>query len=147
MKLSYVTLPLQRLLIALSGLQLGYFAFSYLKDGYNNSFPLLEKLFKQELAANFTSSGAWQSIVPFLGSTYLSIALISLFALFFRAGRELRLMLVGLSSVHLFMGIIRLTIAPQEFYLESAALTASNAQFVIGGLMLISALLPYRKAQ
>ena len=78
-------------------------------------------------------------------STYLSIAIISLLALFFRPGRELRLLILGLASVHWVMAIIRVTIAPAELYIDGAATAASSVQALIGALLVVAALLPYPK--
>jgi len=145
MAISRLTLSIQRLVVGLSGLQMAYFAWSYITGSSRNTFPILEQLFKPEFAAEFTESGSWQSIVPFLGSTYLSIAIISLLALFFRPGRELRLLILGLASVHWVMAIIRVTIAPAELYIDGAATAASSVQALIGALLVVAALLPYPK--
>lgn len=145
MKMTSMTLIAQRTLLALNVLQMTYLAIGYLKGTLFNQYPVLEALFKPEVANVCTKSGCWQSIVPFLGSMYLATALISILALFFRAGRELKLTLVGLASVHIFMATIRLTIAPSHMYIEGAAMQASTVQFIVGGVMLLSAAIPYAK--
>lgn len=142
MKLAKLAFPIQRTLIAINAIQLTYMAYSYFNSTLSNKFPILEGLFKTDVANVCTVSGCWQSIVPFLGSTYLSIAFISVLALFFRTGRELTLMIIGLASVHIFMAIIRLTIAPSQLYLDNAAIEASSMQFIVGILLLASAALP-----
>ncbi|GEM_PF-3458839 len=143
MRLSTATLPVQRTLLVINAVQLGYIAFGYFYGTYVNSFPILEKLFSFEISSVCTTSGCWQSIVPFLGSTYSSIVVLSVLALFFRPGRELRLVLLGIASMHLLMGITRLSVVPSQFYLEGAALGASSFQFLLGILLVISSLLPY----
>lgn len=138
-----MTLTAQRALISISGLQTAYLAYSYANGSLNNRFPVLEKLFNADSSLLFTNSGCWQSMMPFVASTYLSITLISILCLFFSAGKELRLMLVGLASVHAVMAVIRLTLAPTELYQDGAAAGASTVQFVMAGLLMVSASLPY----
>lgn len=147
MILSKYSTTVQKIALSLNALQLGYLALSYFHSTMDNSFPVLESLFKPEFAQICTTSGCWQSIVPFLGSTYLSIALISLLALFFRAGRELKLMLIGLAGVHLVMATVRLTLVPAEFYIEGAALDTSLMQYLIGSLLLATVFLPINNDQ
>ncbi len=141
--LEKITLPVQKLLIGFNALQMGYLSVSYFNSTFANAFPVLDKLFKPEFSNTCTVSGCWQSIVPFLGSTYASIVLISLLMLFFRPCRELRLAIVGLASVHLIMATVRLTVVPGDFYQDGAAIQASMMQVVVGGLLVVSALLPY----
>lgn len=131
----------QKTAVMLSAVQTGYLSFSYLVGSINNSFPVLERLFNTETSLQFTESGCWKSIMPFLASTYISITLISILVLFFRRGRELKLIVLGIASVHIAMATIRLGVAPSEFYQSGAALTASTVQFVVASLLLATLLL------
>jgi hypothetical protein len=81
--LSKSTLPAQRILLVLNAIQLAYGGFSYFHSTVENKFPVLEGLFNPEIANVCTVSGCWQLIVPFLGSTYSSIVILSILALFF----------------------------------------------------------------
>ena len=147
MTFSKFTLPAQRFLIGLNAIQFGYVAFNYIRSTLENKFPVLERLFTAEMANTCTVSGCWQSIVPFLSSTYSSIVIISILALFFRPGRELRLVILAIASVHIVMASIRLSIVPSQFYLEGAAMRTSALQFLFGGLLVISSALPYANTQ
>lgn len=147
MTFNKMTFSVQRSLILVSAAQTAYLAFSYVSGSRKNSFAVLEGLFDAQAAADFTQSGCWQAMMPFVASTYISLTIISVMALFFRPGRELRLMLLGLSSVHLVMAIVRLTIGPIELYQDGAALGASSFQFVMAALMAGAAMLPYATRQ
>lgn len=140
-----IALPLQKTLLALNAVLLGYLGLGYFNGASANHFPVLENLFKPEMVELCTASGCWQSIVPFLGSTYMSLMFISVLALFFRATTELRLVIVGLASVHIVMVAVRLLVVPTEFYQEGTALQASASQFIVGLVLLASTFLPYPK--
>jgi len=141
------TLPAQRFLLGGNAIQLSYIALNYISGTLKNKFPVLERLFTAEVANTCTVSGCWQSIVPFLSSTYISIAIISILALFFRPGRELRLVIFGIASVNIVMATIRLSIVPSQFYLEGAAMRLSAIQIFFGSLLVISSVLPYANTQ
>ncbi len=147
MTISTYTLPIQRFLICLNIVQSSYMVVRYFRGAFNNKFSILEGMFNSEMVDACTISGCWRSIVPFLGSTYISIVVFSVVALWFRPGRELRLILIGLASVHIVMAIARLLVIPPEFYLEGVAMQASTFQFVVGILILISSTLPYSQTR
>lgn len=135
----------QKTTVLLSALQTGYLSFSYLAGSINNSFSVLERLFNTETSLQFTESGCWKSIMPFLASAYISITLISILVLFFRGGRELKLIVLGIASVHIVMAAIRLSVASPEFYQQGAALTASTVQLAMAGLLLATLLMRSQK--
>ncbi|MEO1656631.1 MAG: hypothetical protein AAFR65_02830 [Pseudomonadota bacterium] len=112
---------------------------------FQNDFPILGALFTHDLSTACTNTGCWQSMVPFPASLYCSMMLLCVFALFFRPGRELRLIFVFLASTQIFMGIVRLFVVPAHFYPEGAAMQASTIQFVIGSILLGASLLPYKE--
>lgn len=147
MKMTSLTTIIQRSLLLLNAMQLTYLGAGYLNGAFTNQYPILERLFKPEIASVCTSSGCWQSILPFLGSMYLSTAFISILALFFRSGREMMLMMFGLASVHLLMATIRLAIAPSHMYINDTAIQASAIQLFVGLVMLLCAIMPYSNSR
>jgi len=104
---------------------------------------MLESLFAPEFAETCTESGCWQSLLPFLASTYAGFAILSVAALFFRPGRELRLTILSAASMLLIMAAVRLLVVPAEFYIEGAALGASATQVAFALLLVLSGSLPY----
>ena len=134
---------MQRVLMGLNAIQLVYLSSSYINSTLENKFPVLEGLFTPAIANICTTSGCWQSIIPFFASTYGALALLSVVALFFRPGRELRLVILAAASMHCLMAAIRLFIVPSAFYLEGAAARASAGQLIFGGLLVLSCILPY----
>lgn len=132
----------QKTAVTLSAMQTAFLAFSYSQGSIKNSFPVLERLFNAESTLRFTESGCWQAMMPFLASTYISLTVISLLVLLFRPGRELRMMVIGIASVHAVMAYIRLDLAPTDLYQPGAAAGASTVQFIMAGVLLITAVLP-----
>ncbi|BFM14532.1 hypothetical protein R50073_07150 [Maricurvus nonylphenolicus] len=147
MNFSRCTLPLQRILLGLQAIQFFYLSFSYLNGTYVNQFDMLERLFKGELAQICTTTGCWQSLTPFVGSLYGSVAILCVLALFFRAGRELRLVIINIASVQIVMATVRLAIVPADFYPDGMQWQLSLTQFVIGALLLLAAALPYPQSK
>lgn len=140
---TYFSLPIQRFFLILQAVQFAYISLSYFSSTFNNKFPVLEALFKPEFASLCTRSGCWQSIVPFPGSLYSAIFMLCIFTLFFRPGRELRLVILFMALIQIFMATVRLFIVPQQFYPEGVALQASLLQFSIGAVLVVVCLLPY----
>ena len=96
---------IQRILRAVNALQIGFLGYSYIRNSLANKFPVFEKLFTSSFVNACTSSGCWQSLAPFLASTYATIALLSLVAaIFFRTGRELSLVIFVAAFMHITIG-------------------------------------------
>ena len=140
---SRITLVVQRVLLGLNAIQLGILSVGYVNSTLANKFPVLEGLFTPAVASTCTASGCWQSLVPFLATTYAALALVSVAALFFRPGRELRLAILAAASMHGLMAAARLFIVPAALYREGAAMKASTHQLIFGALLILCCFLPY----
>ena len=124
-------------------MQFAFLSHGYLTGTAANSFTMFENLFRGELSDVCTETGCWASLAPFVGSLYASVALFCLLALFFREGRELRLVIIGVGGASVFMAVARYLLAYPEFYPEGVLLKLSVTQLTIGGFVALSSLLPY----
>lgn len=140
-----LSLPIQRIILVLQGVQIFMIARQYLSSSANNDFEWLGTMFTGELSQQCSTSGCWLSLTPFLGSLYLTFAALCIFALFFRPGRELRLAIVTIALVHISMATTRVFLALPEFYLAGVLEQLSNKQFIAGAVTLVVALLPYHR--
>lgn len=133
----------QRCFLVLQALQFGYLSYGYLGGTANNKFGVLEQFFNAEISRTCTDSGCWMSLTPFIGSLYASAAMLSVFALFFRPGRELRLVLLNIALVHLLMAAARFAFAAPQFYPEGVLTQLSLIQIAVGAVLIFLAVLPY----
>ena len=134
----------QRAVLAFHGLQFAYLSYGYLAGSQNNRFTLLENLFSADISRTCTQSGCWLSLTPFLGSLIcFRLFLVRACPFSFDQGRELRLVLVNVATIHMSMAIARYAFAAPQFYPPDVLDQLSLTQLPAGAVTLALAALPY----
>jgi hypothetical protein len=137
-------------LLLLNGLLNLSVSTNYFRGQRRNAWPMLEALYKKDVArqasspsfdqpadtANGEKRVAWMALMPFYASLYAGQGLFCLMAAGVFRKKELGLsLLLPAAAVHAVQAFVRLNMVPQDMYQEGKAAKASRAQYVLAAVL------------